>query len=159
MTTQSAAERRAAIVENIRAETGINEAMIDMLVDRFYGLVRRDALIGPVFEARVSDWSVHLQIMRRFWSSITLMSGAYHGQPMQKHFPLPIDRHHFDRWLALFKATALEVCPLPAARHFIERADRIAESLELGIATGHGVMLAKGQRYERKDDASTGSVD
>ena len=84
------------------------------------------------------------------WSSAALMSGAYHGQPMQKHFPLPIDRHHFDRWLALFKATAVEVCPPMAARHFMERADRVAQSLELGIATGHGVMLSKGERYERR---------
>jgi hemoglobin len=154
MTTQSAAERRAAIVDNIKAETGIDEAMIQTLVDRFYERVRRDALIGPIFQARVADWPSHLKTMYRFWSSITLMSGAYHGQPMQKHFPLPIDRHHFDRWLALFKATAIQVCPLPAARHFMERADRIAESLELGIATGHGVMLRKGQRYERAANAT-----
>jgi len=149
MTTQSAADRRAAFVHNVQAETGIDEPMIEMLVHRFYAHVQRDALIGPIFQARVADWPSHLQTMCRFWSSIILMSGAYRGQPMQKHFPLPIDRHHFDRWLALFKATALEVCPLPAARYFMERADRIAESLELGIATGHGVMLAKGERYER----------
>jgi hemoglobin len=149
MTDQSNADRRAEFVRGIQAETGITEAMIDALVERFYGRVRKDPLLGPVFAERIADWAPHLATMKRFWSSVTLMSGTYHGQPMQKHFPLPIDRHHFDRWLALFKATALEVCPLPAARHFTERADRIAESLEMGIATGHGIMLCKGERYER----------
>ena len=150
MTTQSGAERRATIVSGIRAETGIDEAMIETLIDSFYERVRVDALLGPIFQAHVADWPTHLKTMYRFWSSVTLMSGAYHGEPMRKHFPLPIDRHHFDRWLALFKTTATEVCPPPAARHFIERADRIAESLEMGIATGHGIMLRKGERYERQ---------
>ncbi|HTJ64417.1 MAG TPA: group III truncated hemoglobin [Alphaproteobacteria bacterium] len=154
MTDLSNAERRARIVSGIRAETGISEAMIDALVERFYGRVRKDPLLGPIFAERIADWGPHLATMKRFWSSVTLMSGTYHGQPMQKHFPLPIDRHHFDRWLALFKATAIEVCPLPAARHFMERADRIAESLEIGIASGRGVILRKGERYERPADAA-----
>jgi hemoglobin len=149
VTDLSNAERRAQIVSGIRAETGISEAMIDVLVEHFYGRVRKDPLLGPIFAERITDWGPHLATMKRFWSSVTLMSGTYHGQPMQKHFPLPIDRHHFDRWLALFKATAIEVCPLPAAKHFMERAERIAESLEMGIATGHGVMLGKGERFER----------
>jgi hemoglobin len=154
MTDQSNAERRATIVHAIRTETGITEPMIDMLVERFYGRVRKDPLLGPVFAEKIADWAPHLETMKRFWSSVTLMSGSYHGQPMHKHMPLPIDRHHFDRWLALFKATALEVCPQPAAQYFMERADRIAESLEMGIATGHGVMLRKGERYERRAEVA-----
>ncbi len=146
-----AVQRRAEITDRIRAETGIDEAMIDQLVRRFYDRVRQDALLGPVFAARIADWEPHLQKMCAFWSSVALMSGRYHGQPMQAHLPLPIDAQHFDRWLALFEATALEFCPPQAAAHFIERARRIAESLELGIACGRGVLLAKGQRYRRDE--------
>jgi hemoglobin len=79
------------------------------------------------------------------------MTGAYHGRPMQKHLPLPIDGRHFDRWLELFEATARELCPPKAAAHFVERAQRIAESLELGIATTQGVMLRKGERLQRDE--------
>ena len=32
--------------------------------------------------------------------------------------------------------------------------DRIAESLEIGIASGRGVILRKGERYERPADAA-----
>lgn len=143
---QSAAERRAEITRAIREETGIDEAMIEKLVRAFYVRVQNDPLIGPVFAARIKDWEPHLQQMFLFWSSVALMTGNYHGRPMQKHLPLPVDGRHFDRWLELFAATARELCPAKAAAHFIERAHRIAESLELGIATTHGVMLAKGER-------------
>lgn len=148
-TSPHAPGRRAALVEQIRAETGIDEAMIARLVDGFYDRVRADPLLGPVFEARISDWGPHLEQMRLFWSSVALMSGVYHGRPMPKHLPLPVDGRHFDRWLELFRQTARELCPPAAADHFIERAERIAESLELGIAGANGVMLMKGERYRR----------
>ncbi|WP_332654237.1 group III truncated hemoglobin [Brevundimonas sp.] len=151
--TQDAAGRRAAIVEQIRAETGIDEAMIARLVDGFYDRVRADRLLGPVFADRISDWGPHLEQMRMFWSSVALMSGVYHGRPMPKHLPLPVDARHFDRWLELFEATAHDLCPPAAAAHFIERARRIAESLELGIAGANGVLLAKGERYLRPTEA------
>ncbi|WP_332658951.1 group III truncated hemoglobin [Brevundimonas sp.] len=147
--------RRQAIVRRIEAETGIDEPMISRLVDAFYDRVRRDPLIGPVFDARISDWGPHLEQMKLFWSSVALMSGVYHGRPMPKHLPLPVDARHFDRWLELFEATAAEICPPAAAAHFTERARRIAESLELGIAGAQGVLLGKGQRYLRPTEAWT----
>jgi hemoglobin len=152
---ESPARRRAAIVEQIRAETGIDEPMIARLVDAFYDRVRADPLIGPVFAERISDWGPHLAQMRLFWSSVALMSGFYHGRPMPKHLPLPVDARHFDRWLELFEATAAEVCPPAAAAHFIDRARRIAESLELGVAGANGVLLRKGERYLRPTEAWT----
>ncbi|MDY6923509.1 MAG: group III truncated hemoglobin [Pseudomonadota bacterium] len=150
---QDAAGRRAAIVAQTRAETGIDEAMIARLVDGFYERVRSDPLLGPVFEDRIADWEPHLAQMRLFWSSVALMSGVYHGRPMPKHLPLPVDARHFDRWLTLFEATARDLCPPAAADHFIERARRIAESLELGIAGANGVLLDRGQRYLRATEA------
>ena len=133
------------------AQTGIDEPMIERLVRRFYARVRDDALLGPVFEARIADWEPYLQRMCAFWSPIALMSGRYHGIPMAKHLPLPVDAAHFDRWLALFEETAREVCPAVAAAHFVERAQRIAESLELGIASRHGALLARGERFRHPD--------
>lgn len=151
--SRDAAGRRAAIVAQIRAETGIDEAMIARLVDGFYDRVRADPMIGPVFNDRIRDWEPHLKQMKLFWSSVALMSGAYHGRPMPKHLPLPVDARHFDRWLELFEATARDLCPPVAADHFIERARRIAESLELGVAGANGILLGKGERYLRPTEA------
>jgi len=146
-----AENRRERIVAEIVGRTGIDEAMIERLVHGFYAKVRSDALLGPVFEARIADWDPHLRQMCAFWSSVALLSGRYEGRPMQKHLPLPIDGRHFDRWLALFAETASELCPPAAAAHFVERAGRIAESLELGIAAGQGRLLGRGERLRRPD--------
>jgi hemoglobin len=148
------AERREAITAEIAERTGITETMIERLVRGFYAKVRTDAVLAPIFEARIRDWEPHLTQMFAFWSSVALMTGRYHGTPMVKHMPLPVDADHFDRWLDLFEATAREICSPQAAAHFIERARRIAASLELGIAGGQGVMLGKGQRYRRGEAAS-----
>lgn len=142
--------RRAQATAEIVERTGIDEAMIEALVHRFYARVREDTLLGPIFEERIADWGPHLERMCAFWSSVALMTGRYHGQPMRMHLPLPVDAGHFDRWLALFEAAAGEICPPAAAAHFMERARRVAESLELGIAGTQGVMLARGQRFHRK---------
>lgn len=138
---------RAQIVES----TGIDEAMIERLVHTFYDHIRDDAVLGPIFAERISDWGPHLQTMCDFWSSVALMTGRFHGNPMEKHARLPIDARHFDRWLKLFEGTARTICPPEAASFFIERAHRIAKSLELGIAMAHGKILGTGQRFIRDD--------
>jgi hemoglobin len=127
----------------------IDEALIDRLVEGFYERVRADPLIGPVFAERIEEWGPHLAQMKLFWSSVALGTGVYQGRPMPKHLPLPVDARHFDRWLELFEATARELGPPEAAEHFIERARRIAESLELGVAGANRVLLRKGERYLR----------
>lgn len=135
---EEAATRRARITAEIRDRTGIDEAMISVLVTAFYAQVRDDPLLGPIFEEKVGDWNHHLEKLCAFWSSVVLMTGRYHGQPMQAHLSLPIRAEHFERWLEIFEATALSVCPRKAADVFIDRARRIADSLELGIATRRG---------------------
>lgn len=146
---RTAQDRRTAIVATVKSTTGIDEQMIEAVVRGFYGRVRHDPLLAPIFDAHISDWEPHLQKMFAFWSSLTLQTGRYHGQPMAKHLPLPVDAQHFDRWLKLFEETVRELCPTPAAEFFMERARRVAESLELGVACSKGILLQKGERYQR----------
>jgi hemoglobin len=124
---------------------GVTEVMIRELVHAFYATVRRDPLLGPIFNAKVGNWDEHLTTLCRFWSSVTLLTGAYKGRPMVVRAALPdLDAAHFARWLALFKETAEEICPPEAAELFIDRSQRIAESLKLGIDVqrGRGIPLA-----------------
>jgi hemoglobin len=66
---------------------------------------------------------------------------------MPLHARLPVDARHFDRWLALFEETArAQLAPDDAAR-VIDRATRIASSLELGRACARGALLAPGRRF------------
>jgi hemoglobin len=138
--------RRAQIVADRVAETGIDEAMIQRLVHHFYATVRADPVLGPIFEARVADWPEHLAKLCDFWSSVALMTGRFEGQPMRVHAEMPVGGAHFDRWLALFEVAAHEVCPPAAAAFFIARARQIAASLELGIASRRGLLLPLGER-------------
>ena len=129
------------------AQAGITESMIQSLVHRFYGNVRLDPMLGPIFNAAIDNWDEHLDKLCQFWSSVTLMTGRYKGTPMKVHAKLPdISGAHFDRWLELFRQTANEVCPGAPAQVFIDRAERIAQSLEFGVATSRGLILQKGER-------------
>lgn len=71
---------------------------------------------------------------------------------MAAHAPLPIAAEHFDRWLELFVESAHATCPPAAAAHFIDRAYRIADSLELGIAAQKGEIRVS--RLRRTGSAS-----
>jgi hemoglobin len=116
-------------------ETGVTENMIRGLVHAFYANVRKDDALGPVFDAHVQNWDKHLDKMCAFWSSVTLLTGSYKGRPMDVHAQFPeISNELFKRCLQLFRRAAGEHCPPEAARLFIDRAERIAESLKLGIA-------------------------
>jgi hemoglobin len=125
-------------VARIRAETGLDEAMIGRVVDAFYERVRADPLLAPVFTARVTDWGTHLERMRRFWDSVALLGGGYQGRPMDKHRYLPVESPHFGRWLELFAQTADDVCPPAAAALLRGHAVRIARSLEGAVERARG---------------------
>lgn len=121
------------------ASVGITEPMIKTLVHTFYARVRVDPLLGPIFNRAIADWDAHLDKLCAFWSSVTLMTGRYKGTPMRVHAEIDeISPLHFEQWLALFQATAIRTCPPDAAAVFVDRANRIAESLQLGIALHRG---------------------
>lgn len=124
---------RPMVTAAIMAETGLDEDLLRDLVHAFYSKVRRDAVLGPIFAARIADWQPHLERMVAFWSSVALMTGRYHGRPVPAHTPLPIGGAHFQRWLGLFRETANELCTPAGATHVIERAERIARSLHIAV--------------------------
>jgi hemoglobin len=107
---------------------------IARLVDTFYGRIRQDAELGPIFEAAIGDrWDRHLSTMKDFWSSVVNTTGRYKGQPVPAHAKLPIARAHFARWLALWDEVTGEVLAPEAASLFRDKARRIAESLQLAL--------------------------
>lgn len=122
------------------AVANVDEKDIRVLVHTFYGRVREDDLIGPVFNAKVEDWPEHLAKLCDFWSSVVLRTRRFQGRPMRAHLLLAdqIRGEHFDRWLDLFEETAKDVLPDGTAPAFIERARMIADSFEFGIATQRG---------------------
>jgi hemoglobin len=115
----------------------LSEALVEQLVQVFYARIREDAALGPIFESRLTGrWDTHLAAMTDFWSSVVLKSGRYRGQPHVAHQPLGLEPEHFARWLALFEATVADLCAGEAAATFVEKAHRIADSLQVGLNIG-----------------------
>lgn len=124
---------RPQITADLMARTGLDERILKQLVHMFYDRVRKDPLLAPIFDRHITDWPAHLAKLEDFWSSVALMTGRYHGAPMPKHLPLPVEQRHFDQWLALFRQSAEEICPPAGADWVIERAERIAASIYTNI--------------------------
>jgi hemoglobin len=124
-----------------RGEGVVSEETIRRQVHTFYGRVRQDPVLGPIFNAAVEDWDEHLARLCDFWSSVLLATGRFRGSPMAAHARRPeIQDEHFALWLELFERTAREVCPPDAAELFVERSQMIGRSLRLGLSVARGVI-------------------
>lgn len=113
----------------------ITEELIEQLVLKFYERIRTHEELGPIFNDAIKDkWPTHLAKMCQFWRSIALKTGEYKGRPVPKHVALNgVHPDHFSQWLRLFRETAIEICGHDIGLHFIDRAERIAESLQLAM--------------------------
>lgn len=101
---------------------------IELLVDSFYGKVRKDGLIGPIFTNVIKDnWPTHLEKMYRFWETVLLYERSYRGSPFMPHSKLPIEKRHFDRWLMLFRETLGELFDGKVAGEAKWRSEKMAE--------------------------------
>jgi len=101
---------------------------IKLLVDSFYGKVRKDDLLAPIFnEAIGTRWPEHLEKMYRFWQTVLLDEHTYEGSPFVPHSKLPISTEHFERWLSLFNETIHELFDGPRADRAKWQGERMAE--------------------------------
>ena len=125
----------------------ITEESLKLLVDTFYARVRQDDLIGPVFNGAIADWPEHLDRLQAFWSSVMLTTGRYKGRPLPAHIKHgdAIKPASFERWLGLWRETTSELFDADVAAALQEKAERIAESLSLGIAYHRDPLGAMGR--------------
>ena len=127
-------------------QIGVDADYIDHFVETFYGKIREDHLLGPIFGERIADWPAHLGRMKAFWRSVLHNSGEFAGNPMLKHMVIPgIELRHFSHWLDLFYETLRDAEPTSDATALVGgRARMIADSLLTGIVM-HRDGLAGGR--------------
>lgn len=107
---------------------------VKLLVDTFYGKVRNDDLIGPIFNERIQDrWPQHLNKMYTFWQTVLLSEHTYFGTPFPPHAQLPVEGEHFERWLFIFKETVAELFSGKTADEALWRANKMAEMFQSKI--------------------------
>jgi hemoglobin len=79
---------------------------VRLLVDSFYGRVREDRVIGPIFIGAIGDhWAAHLDKMYRFWQTVLLEERSYFGSPFAPHARMPLETRHFESWLGHWNTT------------------------------------------------------
>jgi len=107
---------------------------IKLLVDTFYDKVRKDELIGPVFNDRIQDrWPQHLAKMYTFWQTVLLGEHTYFGSPFPPHAQLTVKKEHFEIWLALFSQTLDELFSGEISKEALWRANKMAEMFQYKI--------------------------
>lgn len=108
---------------------------IRLLVDEFYGNVRRDGLLCPVFEGIIKDrWEEHLEKMYRFWQTILLDEHTYYGAPFPPHAQMPVDTTHFSRWIGIFHRTVDSLFEGERAEKAKKQGERMASIFQSKIA-------------------------
>ena len=96
------------------------QADIHQLVPEFYDKVLQDELLAPFFKRL--DFAAHLPQMEKFWRFALLSEDGYKTNVTEKHLQMPLQRPHFERWLALFNATIDELFEGDLAQQAKQRA-------------------------------------
>lgn len=107
---------------------------IERMVHTFYGKVRQDPELGPIFEQRIEEWPRHLTRMVGFWRAVLRSEPTFavseRGSPPTLHRRIEgLRPAHFERWLALFGEVADATYDPEEAEAVKGAARRIAASL------------------------------
>jgi hemoglobin len=94
-----------------------NRKDISILVNSFYSKIRKDELLGPIFNNHIPDekWSEHLSKLTDFWETNLFGIAKFKGSPTQKHINVDknlnysIEQKHFGMWLQLWFETINEL--------------------------------------------------
>jgi hemoglobin len=117
-----------------------NRQDIETVVRRFYEQAIPDPVIGKFFtKVAKLDLEAHLPIIANFWEQMLLQHPVYSGSPMHVHLLLnskePMLPEHFARWLALWEMTVDQLFAGEKASMAKARAQMVAKSFSLGIAS------------------------
>lgn len=94
-----------------------NRNDIEILINAFYAKIRKDELLGPIFNSHISEdrWAGHLVNLADFWETNLFGVPKFKGNPTQKHINVDknlnytISQVHFGKWLQLWFETINEL--------------------------------------------------
>jgi hemoglobin len=86
---------------------------IEFLIHTFYRKIRKDEMLGPVFNDIIKDWDAHLEKLTDFWEG-NLLFGVrtkFQGDPKTAHQKVDeimghsITMNHFGHWINIWLET------------------------------------------------------
>ncbi len=94
-----------------------NRNDVNRLVNRFYAKIRKDELLGPIFNSHIAEekWPEHLSKLTDFWETNLFGIPKFKGSPSAKHINVDanlnhtIESKHFGKWLQLWFQTIDEL--------------------------------------------------
>lgn len=107
---------------------------VNKLVVRFYEVVRKDSVLGPIFNAMIPEerWPAHLEKLTDFWETNLFGVRRFKGNPVEAHqrtdrmMNYGITQEHFGRWLQLWFQTIDSLYSCERARRAKDSARRMA---------------------------------
>jgi hemoglobin len=99
------------------------------LLNHFYADVRQHSLLGPIFNGLIEDWPSHLEVIARFWATVTGGPSEHSGKMPARHIPLSLKEEHFQAWLGMWKHNYQIYLPEDCATEMIDVADSVASRL------------------------------
>ncbi len=112
---------------------------VSLLVNTFYSKVRKDELLGPIFNKIITDWETHLELLTDFWETNLFFVKKYFGNPIAVHNEVSkkvdytINELHFGTWLNLWISTLDELFEGEKAQIAKNRARNMATFIHLNI--------------------------
>ncbi len=116
-----------------------NRDDVQLLVETFYGKIRKDKVLGPIFNTIISDWESHLELLTDFWETQLFLKRKYYGNPVTAHQEVDdkmghsITSEHFGLWLNLWFATIDELFEGDTAWIAKNRAQKMSTMLFMQI--------------------------
>ncbi|MEZ4779156.1 MAG: group III truncated hemoglobin [Flavobacteriaceae bacterium] len=116
-----------------------NREDVYLLVTTFYAKVRKDALLGSIFNPMIEDWDEHFEKLTDFWEGNLFFKKKYLGNPLEKHVEVDqfhhgnIEAKHFGVWLNLWFETIDELFEGEAAQRAKNRARNMSTFIHLKI--------------------------
>lgn len=80
---------------------------IKFFVDAFYNKLRKDDMIGPIFNKIIQDkWFDYLDEMHHYWFNILSDDSFIYGNPFFfANHGFPQEKEYYERWIELFYET------------------------------------------------------
>ena len=116
-----------------------DRADIHLLVSTFYGRIRKDVYLAPIFERHIQDWDSHFEHLTDFWEAQLFFKKRFEGNPLEIHQKVDaaenytINEQHFGIWINHWIQTLDDLFTGEKADTLKARARKIGTFLHVGM--------------------------